>query len=177
MNVLVPGERNAALATRFVQTLIGWFPKADPDPIWTKQAIDMLAPYPVEVFRALHGSAQKELRGFPSIPTLRQLIDRTLDQMMQDSRKGEVEERKGFQSDWRFRANRAAKDAMRILGMSDAPFLPLAQHELSMWLSDRAWEAIRASKEHATPDPQGLARSVPGTLLDAARTPAIGHAA
>lgn len=73
MNAVTRLEGNEALATRFVQTLIAWYPKADPDPIWTKQAIQMLSPYPKPVFAKMHELAQTELRGFPSIPALKQL--------------------------------------------------------------------------------------------------------
>lgn len=73
MNAITPFESNEILATRFVQTLIAWFPKADPEPAWTKQAIQMLTPYPKAVFVKMHELAQTEFRGFPSIPQLKAL--------------------------------------------------------------------------------------------------------
>lgn len=169
MNAIVPAKQNLELATRFVETLIRWFPKADPDPIWTKQAIDMLAPYPVDVFVALHANAQKEFRGFPSIPALRQCIDKTISAMALAADKSGLDTRKGFQSDWRTRANGCARDAMRALGVAFEGYLPIARHELFLWLSDRAWEAIRADSGHATPDHIALAQKVPANLLNEAR--------
>jgi len=76
MNAVARVENNELLAARFIQTVVAWFPKADPDPIWTKQAIEALTPYPKGVFVKMHELAKLELKGFPSVPALKQLANR-----------------------------------------------------------------------------------------------------
>jgi len=146
MNLAAPVNQLAALETRYpapmrlIKAIMAWFPKADPDPAWIKQAVLTLSTYPMDVLKAIHQRGQLEFFGFPSIPALAQLANRVA---------GDLHPKQESTADhpwlqWDRRAQELAREAHKLAGWPN--YWP-GYSEALTWLTKRAYMTIKANWE------------------------------